>query len=319
MKVQFYLPNFTNHSKLNLVLLNMKKNMPNYFRDDVEITSIYGVFPPSIWNGGHSISSQFCNAEYISNIINAFNNQGVSLCFTFTNPAIKEEHLKDEFSNAVMKIAENDINEVVVNSPILEEYIRNTYPKYKITSSVSKIITDVEELQNELAKDYNSVVVDWSFNNKFDVLENLSNKDKCRFILNSFCYPDCEKRADEYYNIGLEQIAYCEHFKENPNKPFNASKYSDIIEKTNLNCSARNSTIFDIKKFPHYISPDDIWNKYVPMGFNKFQISGKESNRLYLIETYMNYLIKPEYVDEARFMFLYNLERNGVVRIDGDK
>lgn len=317
MKIKVHIPDFTNHAKLNLVLLNMKKNMPQYFRDNLEIASVYGVFPPSIWNGGRTIGGQFCNAEYISNVLNAFNSQGIPLRFTFTNPAIKEEHLKDEFCNAVMKLADNGMNEVIVFSPLLEDYIRNTYPNYKITSSTCKRITSPDDLNAELEKDYSVVVVDYDLNNKFDILEKVQHKEKCEFLVNSCCYPECPKRSDEYYNVGLQQIAYCEHIKKYPDKPFNMADYSDITMSTNFNCPARRRTIFEIQKLPHHISPDAMWDKYAPMGFNQFKISGRESNRLFLIECYMYYLIKPECRDEARFMFLYNLERNGIVCIDG--
>ena len=39
------------------------------------------------------------------------------------------------------------------------------------------------------------------------------------------------------------------------------------------------------------------------------------ASRLFLLENYMYYLIKPECRDEARFLFLHNLERNGLIQI----
>jgi hypothetical protein len=36
------------------------------------------------------------------------------------------------------------------------------------------------------------------------------------------------------------------------------------------------------------------------------------------METYLYYMAKPEYRDEARCMLLYNLEKNGIVRIEGN-
>lgn len=318
-KVRIHLPDFTTHAKLNLVLLSMFKNVPEYFRDNLEIASVYGSFPPSMWNGGRTIGGVVCAPDYVQGVVNAFNSQGIPLRFTFTNPAIKEEHLNDEFCNMVMDIANNGMNEVIVHSPVLEEYIRTKYPKYKITSSTCKRITDPEKLKEELEKDYNVVVVDYDLNNKFDILEQLPHKEKCEFLINSCCIPNCPRRADEYYNVGLQQIAYVEHLKKNPNKPFNMADYSDVTMSSNFRCDARNRTPFEVRKLPHHISPDAIWNKYVPMGFNQFKLSGRGSSRLYIIEEYMYYLIKPEFVDEARFMFMHNLEVNKIISVDNFK
>ncbi len=316
MSVKFHLPDFTTHAKLNLVLINMKKNMPEYFRDDVEIASVFGAFPPAMWNGGRTLGG-VCSADYIKNILNAYNSQGIPLRFTFTNPMLKEEHLHDEFCNAIMKLADNGMNEVIVCSPLLEDYIRNTYPNYKLTSSTCKRITNPDELAEELEKDYKLVVVDYDLNNKFDILEKLPHKEKCEFLSDACCYPNCQRRSAEYEHTGLQQIAYCKHLEEHPDKPFNMADYSDSTFEKDFKCAARDRTLFDIKKLPHHISPEAIWGKYVPMGFNQFKLSGRGAGRLYLIESYIYYLMKPECADEARFIFMYNLERNGIIRVDG--
>ena len=62
---------------------------------------------------------------------------------------------------------------------------------------------------------------------------------------------------------------------------------------------------------------DDIFNKYVPMGFNQFKIEGRTSGMFNLMETYMYYLVKPEYRDEARFLFMINLKENGIINCRG--
>lgn len=47
----------------------------------------------------------------------------------------------------VMAMANNGLNEAIVVSPLLEDYIRNNYPKYKLTSSTCKRITDPKALE----------------------------------------------------------------------------------------------------------------------------------------------------------------------------
>ena len=60
------------------------------------------------------------------------------------------------------------MNEVIVVSDILEEYIRKTYPGFKIISSTCKEIKNMNVLNAELAKDYKLVVLDYNLNNQFE-------------------------------------------------------------------------------------------------------------------------------------------------------
>ena len=317
MRVRFHLPNFTNHLKFNLVFASMLKNAPHYFREGVEIASFYGSFPPSLWNGGRTIGG-VTSLDFVKQAIKAANNAGIPLRFTFTNPMLKEEHLHDEFCNTVMKLADNGFNEVIVNSPLLEDYIRTTYPNYKLTSSTCKRITDVEKLKEELEKDYHIVVLDYDLNNKFDILEQLPHKEKIEILANACCEPGCKLRTTHYQLIGEQQILYNEHLKNHPNEPFRVGDYTDRNVTTVINCNCRERNVFEIKDLSTHVSPDAIWEKYVPMGYEQFKIEGRTASRLNILENYMYYMIKPECRDEARFMFLYNLEKNGVVYIDGE-
>lgn len=54
MKVKFHLPDFSGHFMFNLVFIEMLNKCPYYFREGVEIASVYGIFPPSLWNGGRT-------------------------------------------------------------------------------------------------------------------------------------------------------------------------------------------------------------------------------------------------------------------------
>jgi len=65
MKVRFHLPGFTTHYRMNMVFLAMLKNCPHYFREGVEIASFYGVFPPSVWNGGRT-EGGVCSDDFMT-------------------------------------------------------------------------------------------------------------------------------------------------------------------------------------------------------------------------------------------------------------
>lgn len=317
MRVRFHLPDFAEHFKLNLVFAHMLRARPDYFREGVEIASFYGVFPPSLWNGGRTVGGQ-CDESFVRGVLKTFNDLGIPLRFTFTNPVLEEEHLYDPFCNMVMRLADNGLNEVIVNSPLLEDYIRKTYPNYKLTSSTCKRLDSIEGLLGELKKDYNIVVMDYDLNNRFDLLEQIPPEDRHRVELlsNACCEPGCKNRKLEYDLIGKQMIIYNEHLKNHPDKPFNIADYTEDSVSNRIHCRCRERTLYEIKDLRTHISPDDIWEKYVPMGFEQFKLEGRTAGNLYLIDNYMYYMTKPECRDEARMMFFYNLDSNGVIQYE---
>ena len=309
MRVRFHLPDFSGNFKLNLMFAEMLKHRPDLFREGVEIASFYGVFPPSIWNGGRT-QGGMVDKNFIRAVIKAVNDRGIPLRFTFTNPVLEKKHLSDPFCNMVMAMANNGLNEAIVVSPLLEDYIRNNYPKYKLTSSTCKRITDPKALEEELGRDYHIVVVDYDFNNNWEVLEKLPRKKDCELLVNACCEPNCPRRSAHYRCIGVQQIAYNEHIKKYKNLPFDAAKYDP---ENFRNCPYSQRGIFDIRDLRTHITPDDIWNKYVPMGFEQFKIEGRTASPLNVLETYMYYMAKPECRDEARFTLLKTLENTGAL------
>ena len=136
--------------------------------------------------------------NFIRAVIKAVNDRGIPLRFTFTNPVLEKKHLSDPFCNMVMAMANNGLNEAIVVSPLLEDYIRNNYPKYKLTSSTCKRITDPKALEEELGRDYHIVVVDYDFNNNWEVLEKLPRKKDCELLVNACCEPNCPRRSAHY-------------------------------------------------------------------------------------------------------------------------
>ncbi|HRR76563.1 MAG: hypothetical protein IJK31_05310 [Ruminococcus sp.] len=315
MRVRFHLPDFTQHFMFNIIFSEMLKNKPELFREGVEIASVYGTFPPAIWNGGRFAAGK-CDKSFIKQVINEFNKRGIPLRFTFTNPVLEKKHVHDEYCNMIMHLADNGMNEVIVASPILEDYIRNTYPNYKITSSTCKRITDPEKMYEEVGKDYHIVVIDYDLNNQFDILEKIPDKKKCELLVNACCNPGCKFRSDHYKMIGAETLAYAEHMKKAPGVSFDFKlppKYAQYFKEEVEKCQCMNRAVFEIKDMRTHISPEAIWEKYVPMGFEQFKIEGRTIELFNLVEHYMYYMIKPECRDEARLLFLTRLKRQDVI------
>lgn len=315
MKARFHLPGFSKHYEFNIIFAQMLHDCPQYFREGVEIASVYGTFPPAIWNGGRFQYGK-SDKDFIKTVIKNFNDRGIPLRFTFTNPMLEKKHLSDKFCNAIMHYADNGMNEVIVASPLLEEYIRKNYPNYKITSSTCKRITDPDKLYDEISKDYHIVVIDYDLNNKFDVLEKIQDKKKCELLVNACCNPGCKRRSDHYKAIGIEQLVYAEYLKSGSKEDFDFTadpKFDKYVDQSLIECPCMSRTVFQIKDLSTHISPEAIWEKYIPMGFEQFKIEGRSIELLNLVEHYMYYMAKPELRDEARLLFLVQLVRQGII------
>lgn len=299
MDIYFHIPDFLKHFRLNMVLLAMMEDKPQYFRDGVKIGSVYGAFPPALWNGGRGCAG-VCDQRTMTEVLKIYNSKGIPCRFTFTNPLIKKEHLGDGICNLMMRLGNNGLNEVIVSSPLLEDYIRKNYPKYKITSSTCKQIRDPEQLREELEKDYNLVVLDYNWNNDFEFLEKLPHKEKCELLVNACCTPNCKRRGEHYRSIGEEQIKYAVQAQTPPalRKPY---------EFHDFECPYMQLHLYETTGFSTHIKPDDIYEKYVPMGFSQFKIEGRTVPDINVLENFVYYMVKPEYRDSARLEMLCRL------------
>lgn len=297
MSIYFHLPSFTNHFSLNKLMIETLREHPEYFTDGLEIASVFGGFDGSLWNGGRGVGGEF-DPKFTEFIIKTFDELKVPIRFTFTNPLITEEHLSDKNCNEILKMADNGINQVIVMSEMLEKYIRENYPRYKITSSTCKEIRDMDGVNAELEKPYNLVVLDYNWNNKFDELEKIKDKGRCEILVNALCQPNCPRRGEHYKAIGKMQIERC-----------NAG-YSAVggqLKFKDFECPFMSRTIYDITELPTFISPDAIQEKYLPMGFKEFKLEGRSASDIEMLETYMYYFAKPETRDKVRLEMLRKL------------
>lgn len=307
MKVRFHLPGLRYNYPLNMMLVSMLKTYPEFFREGLEIGSFFGEFPTSKWNGGRFSGGDQCDAGFIQNVIRAINEQGIPVRYTYTNPLLNSSDLDDPYCNFCMKAADNGMNEVLVVSPILEEYIRKTYPSFKINSSTCKEIRDIDGLNEELDKDYALVVLDYNLNNQFDLLEKIKDKERCEVLVNACCVPDCPRRGDHYKYIAKQQNVVLTNRKIPQDKQVPIPGwYCEYGEK---------NTFYTIQNYSTFVSPDDVWEKYAPMGFVNFKIEGRTANIFGLIDKYAHYLMKPERRDEGRLFLTANLEKSKVINV----
>lgn len=309
MEVKFHLPGLYEHYVLNMVMAGIMEQKPEFFRENAKIASFYGEFPVSLWNGGRlSESHGHCDKMVVTNAIKRINDKGISVRYTYTNMLLEEDDLKDDYCNFCMNAADNGMNAVIVVSPLLESYIRENYPSFKIVSSTCKCIKGLDNLNEELEKDYELVVINYKFNNSFDELEKIKDKKRCEILVNSSCHPECKEGYQHYLAISKVQ-RMIENNQKIPVDEHGAPKI--------WNCRyCRNFTRKSNKEYSTYIKPDDVWEKYVPMGFTNFKLEGRNSSVFSAIENCCSYLAKPEYKEDVRLIILDNLVINKFINVN---
>lgn len=286
--IKFYLPNFCDpgYDEVNYRLVNLLKEYPHYFYDNVTVGAIYGTFPGVIWNGGRVMQGPDIGLHYIINLIYNYHQLGIPLRFTYTNLLISEpEQLNDTYANTVTALAHNKNNEILVANDYLEQYLRTVYPNYKYISSTTKCLLNEQDIIDDSDKYYMSVL-DYRKNRDMEFLKSLPNPEKFEILINAWCRSDCPYRREHYEDLSRAQLFntptyVCEYIKD--------ENFFSSLDKT------------------HVLTVDEIYNQYVPLGFVNFKIEGRTYHIVDVIETYVYYLVKPEYKDRVRAELLKSI------------
>lgn len=302
MEVKFHLPGLRRNYPLNVMFCGLLKGHPEFFREGVTIGSCFGEFPTSLWNGGRNSRGDQCSTNFVNVVIQSLNAWNIPVRFTYTNMLLEEEDLQDPYCNYCLKAAHNGMNGVILVSPLLEEYVRKNYPMMKITSSTCKQIKGVEGVNAELEKGYDMVVLDYNMNNQFEELEKITDKGRCEILINAACEPNCARRGAHYRNISENQKKIVKNMNLPPEQHLPLKEWD-----CKYACGAQQN-VYTIQDYCTYVSPEAIWEKYVPMGFNNFKIEGRTDDLFVVLEAYCHYMIKPEYQGQVRIMMLRNME-----------
>lgn len=281
-EVKYYLPDFYANLKPILFLADLSEKMPECFREGTRIAAVYGCFPGSIWNGGRVVLGSATRQE-MEYVISELNGRGIALRYTFTNPLLEQYHMLDTYCNLCLQLADNGNNEVLVNSPVAEKYIREVYPGFKLISSTTKCLSDTDAIRAELEKDYALVVLDSSMNNT-DALFSLPNKDKIELIANHYCADNCPNRVSHYRSIGKCQLEFSE--TDYPPCPNIQRDFWKIMENRS------------------FLSTEMIYGSYRDAGFCNFKLDGRGFRASKVMESFLYYLIQPEWRDRVRSAML---------------
>lgn len=269
------------------------KECPWYLKDNVLIDSVFGS-PTCIWNGGRTIDSVFYNKKQLQSIHDRYADLGIKVRFIFTNPLLDSYDLHDRYCNLIIEVFKDLSPEVVVNSPLLEEYLRGKYPTISFISSTTKRLRPGDAQLMEFTKDYKYVCLDYDCNYNYDFLSSISVNDRNRveMLINSICPKGCKVRVLHQQYCAERQLEYdsddicgepeqfvmeCPLRKRRLELPFSSQGFTkEYLADTN------------------YILPQDL-DKFLDMGFCHFKIQGRELSRSQLIAEALPYLIKPEF------------------------
>lgn len=279
--VYWHLPGFCYFRQLNAAVIALMKEYPNCFRDGYRIGSVYGTFPGAIWNGGRVVMG-IAGKRDIEGTLKLYNSKGVPVRFTWTNSVLEEKHVYDTYCNLIMRLADNGMNQVLVNVPVLEEYIRREYPGYKLISSTTKRINETDGVLAELQKDYFLVVLDYDLNHDAKTLEAIEPwADRVEILVNEVCSPGCPLRAQHYAQQSRAQLEF---------------DVGDLFHCPNSN---QQKGFEECMKRPAFISNEEI-GSYIDRGFVNFKIAGRGMPQSYVYEAYLYFLVKEDQRDFIR-------------------
>ncbi len=290
-RIFFYLPGFFDRMHMQLTVYQLMEKYPEAFYENIGIGAVYGSFPGAVWNGGRTLLGS-CDTEQADYVIGEFAKRGIRLRFTFTNPYLTGEHLKDPFCNSCLELGlkHGGLCEVLVNSPLLEEYLRREYPDIPLISSTTKQIRNVTELSQELKKDYKLVVAYKSLNNT-EELFSMEGKERLEILTDSFCMDDCPRSAEHYEEAAKAQLEGRE-----PEFP---------------GCRAINRDFYGFMENRSFVTVEDLYGRYYDAGFRHFKLDGRTFTDADVIESYVYYMVKPEMTDKVRLIIHKTMEKLG--------
>ena len=288
--IYWHLPGFSVFFYLNQVIIHMLNEHPEKFRDGYRVGSVYGTFPGAIWNGGRAVFGITSHGD-MQKVIKTYNDLGVPVRFTWTNSLIEEKHIYDTYCNLIMETANNGMNQVLVNTSVLEDYLRDMYPDFKYISSTTKRLTAIDDVKAELDKTvdgdpasdkaYYLVVLDYDLNHDEKVLDELSGyADRIEILADEICFPGCPKRKAHYRDESLMQLNYEK-----------GAPYDCPNKKTKPGFA-------ECMKRPAFISTDEVGEYAGRWGYRNFKLVGRGLPQEMVIDSYVYYLVKEEYREE---------------------
>lgn len=274
--INYYCPDFYNGVKAYEFLDFLQKENPQIFNPEVKVKTIFGSFPNMLWNGGSINVGQFCSIEMIKELCVFYEDLRIPLQLTMTNPLIEEKHCYDTQCNTILETMRGKGHTILVASPILEEYLRDTFKDdFFYSRSIINTKNDYD-WEEALQTRYKEIVMPRRHTKDLKYLDKISPeyRNRIEILCNDPCPIDCP-RMDTHYLEYAKFTMQC----ENPQTTCtNNKKHSSLLGNV----------------WSDNITYEDILTDYLPLGYTEFKLSGRGALNS-VICSLIQYFIKPQY------------------------
>ena len=285
MQAVYHLPGLFEFHEFYKKFLPIYCRHRDWFYDWCAIGSVYGAPAGCRWDGGRAGFGEEDPAEVAA----LMKDYGISARLTFSNSLLREEDLSDARCNRLCALFEHNGSVpagVILHSDRLLEYLQDHYPGFYFVSSTTKVLTDFQQLKEELDRpSFRYVVPDFRLNKAWDRLGTLSKeeKDKVEFLCNEACWFECPDRKACYENVSRKNLGEdCpDHICVSPDAD-RGYRFSDAMNN------------------PGFIGIEDIQKTYLPDGFTNFKIEGRSLGSAIVLEFLLYYMTRPEYQLKVR-------------------
>ncbi len=273
--ILYALPDFTVMLSWNLTFAGMMREAPEMFFSDVKSDCLYGCFPGCIMNGGRMLSGGRASYEQISKTFDAIEEAGLGIRITFTNMLVRPEHFEDEYANTILRAARGRNARIIVWSDELGEYISGRY-NLGLILSTTRELKGTDEL-NEMLRRYDMAVLDYNHNKDDAFLQQIACPEKLEVLANEMCAPGCKVRQQHYLAESRSQM-------ERKPVSFTCPGQYEMAGFTTQAVSS-----------PTILSNEDIRRLHKIYGISHFKLVGRKNDARFFYETYLYYLVRPEY------------------------
>lgn len=277
-KINLNCPGFYTGFNIYKTLLELQQTAPKCFNSNIVIESIFDTFPNMVWNGGTINQGYQPSLDKIKEIIDFYYKNNIEIALTLTNPLLTKEDLYDRYCNKIVSLCENENNSILVSSSILEEYIRNKYPKFKIKRSIIASNKNIDYLS--LLNKYDKIVLPRRQIKDFKFLESIPIEVRNRFEL--LCNDPCP--------------ITCPYLYKHYNGFAKITLYEEITSEDILKCKTLKSDD-PLRNFYYkddQITYNEICKKYLPLSYNSFKLSGR-NDIFTIIFSIVPFFFKQEY------------------------
>lgn len=272
---------------------------PCVLKDNTLIDSVYGS-PTCIWNGGRSLTNSFYNKHQLELIRDTYANLGVTVRFVFTNPLLNEYDLHDRYCNLVMNIFKDISPEIVIRSPMLEDYLRTNYPTATFISSTTKRLRSSKEQLKEFEHGYKYVCLDYDYNHDEDFLNSIPQdyRQRVEILTNPDCHKNCNVRVLHDKFTSKRQLEFGDKWSD----PFLLD--CPLLNRTTEIPFEKRGATREYLSATNYIFPQDLdW--YLDKGFCHFKLQDRDLPANAIFAVTFPYLIKPEFYQKMITMLSF--------------